>query len=196
MGVARTKINAANVARGAAKTATLAQTQSVGTMKTLMADAVKQIRLYAESTDNVNVYGLADIPVPAQPSPAPRPTTPTNMSAEIIPGGALRIIFKAVNSRAGGASGGTVTYLVSRKLENETTFRQIGATGATRTSEGLPRGFKAFVDDTLPAGANNFQYQIVGQRGDTLGEPSEIFTVVIGSAGGGGVQNNTLKMAA
>jgi hypothetical protein len=96
------------------------------------------------------------------------------------------------------SGGGPVMYLVSRKLENESTFRQIGSTGTSRRVEGLPRGFKAFVDDTLPGGANNFQYQIVGQRGDTFSEPSEIFTVVIGMGSGGGLntQTSTLKMAA
>ena len=194
IGTARTRFNAANVARGAAKSATLTQNQAVGTMKTLMADAIKQIRLYAETTNNTNVYALADIPAPAQPTPAPRPAQPSNMSAEIIPGGTLRVIFKAVNP----SGGGPVTYIVSRKLENETAFRQIGTTGTSRPVEGLPRGFKAFVDSTLPSGANNFQYQIVGQRGDTFGEPSKIFTVVIGSGSGGGLntQTGTLKMAA
>lgn len=188
---ARAAYNASVLARGAAKTATVTQGVEVGEMYKLMSDAIKKIRLFAESTSNPTVYGSADIPEPAEPSPAPPPVQPTNLAAQIEPGGALRIVFKAVND----SNSGPVTYIVKRKLAGETGFRVIGTTGTSRPVLGLARGYKAFVDETLPSGSNNFQYMIQGQRGAVLGTSSEIFTVVIGVSGDG-TQFAELKMAA
>lgn len=192
-GAARTRFAAANIAKNAAKSATLTQSIAVSDMKSLLSSAIKKIRLYAETTNNPGVYALADIPAPAAPTPAPNPVQPSNIGVSIVPGGALKIIFKAVNP----GNGGPVSYLVSRRLMGETAFTQIGSTGTSRRpGEGLPRGFKSFTDSTLPAGANNFQYQIIGQRGDTFGEPSEVFTVIIGGVGDGSMNQATLRMAA
>lgn len=190
VGKARSAYNAAAISRGAAKTATLAQNIEVGEMVRVMGDAVKKIRLFAESTNDPSVFGTADIPEPAVPSPAPPPVQPTNLAAQIEPGGGLRIVFKAVNDVPGA-----VAYVVKRKLAGETGFRVIGTTGTSRPVLGLPRGFRAFVDETLPSGSNNFQYMIQGQRGSVFGTSSEIFTVVIGVAGDG-TQFAELKMAA
>ncbi|MBY0311825.1 MAG: hypothetical protein K2W85_07130 [Phycisphaerales bacterium] len=190
VGAARAAYDEATLARNAAKAKTVTQNIEVGTLVRRMSDAVQKIRLFAESTNNPGVYAAAEIPEPAAPSPAPPPVQPTNIAAQIEPGGALRIIFKAVNGDSGA-----VAYVVKRKLAGETGFRVIGTTGTSRPVLGLPRGFRAFVDDTLPGGSNNFQYMIQGQRGTVFGPSSDIFTVVIGNAGDG-TQFAELKMAA
>lgn len=193
---ARKKFNDANSARAASKAATNALTVSMSTMHTLVADAVKQIRLFAESTNDNTVYTKAQIPAPAAPTPAPPPMQPVQLGASILPTGALRISFKATDPAAGGAT----TYLVSRKLTGDTNFTVIGSAGSSRTTQGvsLPRGFKFFDDATLPSGSNNMQYMVQGQRGAVFGDPSEALMVTIGLGGGGGlaVVNPELKMAA
>lgn len=187
---ARAAYDLAGQARNNAKAKTIDQNIAVGTLVRRMSDAIQKIRLFAESTGNTGVYSLAEIPEPAAPSPAPPPVQPTNFTAQIEPGGAIRITFKAVNDAQGA-----VSYIIRRKLATESAFRIIGFTGTSRPILGIPRGFRAFVDDTLPGGSNNFQYMIQGQRGTVFGPSSDIFTVVIGNAGDG-TQFAELKMAA
>jgi hypothetical protein len=185
----------AQAARDASKAATHNLTVAQNTMHSLLADTVKQIRLYAQTTNNPDVFTKAQIPPPAAPTPAPPPMQPTNLGVQLRPDGVLRITFRATDP----SNTGSTTYLVSRKLAGETDFRVVGTAGTSRSTFGanLPRGYKFFDDDKLPAGSNNMMYMVQGQRGKTYGEPSQIFTVTIGAAGGSGdVQTATLKMAA
>ncbi len=190
---ARKAFNDAESARAASKAATNSLKVKMATMHLLLSDAVQSIRLFAESTANPNVFTLAQIPAPATPQPAPPPMQPVQLGASIIPGGVLRISFKATDP----ASSGATTYLVSRKLATENAFRVIGSAGSSRGTNGanLPRGFKFFDDNSLPSGSNNMQYMVQGQRGSVYGMPSETFTVTIGVDAGGGMVA-TLKMAA
>ncbi|MGH7293242.1 MAG: hypothetical protein ACREJT_18630, partial [Myxococcota bacterium] len=183
----------AESAREASKAATNTLKLKMVAMHTLLSDAVQSIRLFAESTNNPNVFTLAQIPAPAAPTPAPPPMQPVQLGASIIPGGLLRISFKATDTAAGGAT----TYLVSRKLSTQSNFTVIGSAGSSRSTSGanLPRGFKFFDDASLPSGSNNMQYMVQGQRGSVYGLPSETFTVTIGVDAGGGLVA-TLKMAA
>jgi hypothetical protein len=189
---ARKAFSDAQSARDASKAATNNLKIKMSSMHTLLADAVQAIRLFAESTSNPNVYTLANIDPPSPPTPAPPPMQPVELGAQIIPGGILRITFKATDTAQGAT-----TYLVSRKLASESRFTVIGSAGSSRSTGGasLPRGFKFFDDVTLPSGSNNMQYMVQGQRGSVFGLPSQTFTVTIGvDAGGGAVA--TLKMAA
>jgi hypothetical protein len=193
---ARKAFTDAQTAREASKAATNNLRVKMELLHPLLADAVQTIRLYAESTNNPNVYTLASIPAPATPTPAPPPMQPVQLGAAILPGGALRISFKATDTSGSGAT----TYLVSRKLASQTAFTVIGSAGSSRGTSGanLPRGFKFFDDATLPAGSNNMQYMVQGQRGSVFGLASEILVVTIGVDGGGGIvaRSETLKMAA
>lgn len=198
--VARKAFTDAQTAREASKAATNNLKVKMTTLHPLLADAVQTIRLFAESTGNPGVYTLANIPAPAAPTPAPPPMQPVQLGAAIIPGGALRISFKATDSAAGG---GATTYLVSRKLSGQSTFTVIGSAGSSRSTDGasLPRGFKFFDDATLPSGSNNMQYMVQGQRGSSFGMASEVLTVTIGVDSGGGMvvtagADQSFKMAA
>lgn len=196
---ARKAFTDAHAAREASKAATNNLSVKMNLLHPLLAEAVQTIRLFAESTNNPAVYTLAQIPAPATPTPAPPPMQPVQLGASIIPGGVLRISFKATDSAAGG---GATTYLVSRKLSGQSTFTVIGSAGSSRSTDGanLPRGFKFFDDSSLPSGSNNMQYMVQGQRGSAFGLPSESLTVSIGTDGGGGavvIQGaSDLKMAA
>ena len=189
---ARKAYTDANNARLASKNLTSALKNAMATLHPLLSTVVQDIRITAEATRNPNLYTLGGIPAPALPSPAPPPMQPVQLGASIIPGGVLRISFKATDSATG-----STTYLVSRKLATENTFRVIGSAGSSRGTNGanLPRGFKFFDDNSLPSGSNNMQYMVQGQRGSVYGMPSETFTVTIGVDAGGGMVA-TLKMAA
>lgn len=159
-------------ARAASKAATETLRVSTSLMRTRLSDAVQKIRLFAEATNNPNVYALAQIPAPAARTPAPPPAQPTDLNATISPTGQLTLSFRAVNSGSG------TSFLVRRKLATESNFSFIGTATSTRSV------VKTFVDDTLPAGSTNMQYIIFGQRGSVRGPDSPIFTVVIGGSAG------------
>ena len=164
--------DAAVKARAASKAATEALSQAARTMRTRIADNVQKIRIFAESTNNPTVFSLAQIPVPASPSPLPPPEQPREIEAILNATGTLTLRFRA-NVGRGGSS-----FLVSRKLASETAFSFIGTADVTRSA------IKSFTDTTLPPGSNNVQYIITGQRGSVRGASSPVFTVVIGGVGG------------
>lgn len=184
---ARAAHDAAEAARQASKAATTGYYNTTGTMKGLVADAIKSIRLYAQSTNNPSVYQAAQIPAPATPSPVPPPTQPTDVTASIEPTGALTLTWQGTS---GGDSGSTV-YLIRRKLSGENSFTMIGAAGTTRGGR-----YKTFTDDTLPGGSNNIQYIIQGQRGSVMGPDSAVFVVTLGVNGPGVAMVAGVKLAA
>ncbi|MFN8729773.1 MAG: hypothetical protein ACK5Z4_07920 [Planctomyces sp.] len=159
-------------ARAASKAATETLRVSTSLMRTRLSDAVQKIRLFAEATNNPNVYGLAQIPAPSARTPLPPPVQPTDLNATISATGILTLSFRAPNSGQG------TTFLIRRKLATESNFSFIGTATGTRSV------IKTFIDETLPAGSTNMQYIIYGQRGSVRGPDSPIFTVVIGGSAG------------
>ncbi len=184
---ARGSYSAAQLAREASKAATITFYNETNALHDLVSDAIKKIRLFAESTDNPEVFALAQIPVPAAPSPAPPPGQPTDITAIIEPTGALTLKWLATS----GSNNGGAVYLVKRKLAGEAAYTIVGAATTTR-------GYKSFTDSSLPANVNNFQYIIQGQRGSVTGPDSSVFTVTLGGSGPGlvGFSTATVKMAA
>jgi hypothetical protein len=173
-GSARTAWSKSRDARDASKAATIAYYNETDNMKSLVAEAIKAIRLYAQSTNNPNVYSAAQIPVPAQPSPLPPPGQPTDVTATVEPTGALTLTWTATSEGSGAV------YLVRRRLHGQSNFALIGAAQPARNSR-----FKTFTDDTLPAGANDIDYIIQGQRGGEAGPDSRVFNVTLGGSGAG-----------
>ena len=78
---ARTAYNAMIVAREASKAATQAFYNAEAALSDNGAALLATIKAFAETTANPNVYVLAQIPPPAQPSPAGAPTNPTDLGA-------------------------------------------------------------------------------------------------------------------
>ena len=135
------------------------------------AGLIRNIKNKAESTNNPEVYALAQIPPPATPSPVPPPGTPFDLRVELLQTGAITLSWKCPNP-AGAA--GTI-YEVQRKLGTSPTaaFEFIGAAGV-----------RNFTDETLPLGPTLVTYRITAVRSTTRGNPAQ-FILTFGSGGEG-----------
>jgi hypothetical protein len=170
---ARKAFNDTEVARLAAKAATQAFHDAVRAMHSgpgAGADMIDAIRNKAESTDNPNVYVLAQIPPPAVPGTTPPPGTPLDFTVGLLQNGALELKWKCNNP---SGTQGTI-YEVKRRI-GAGDFGFVGATGV-----------RVFTDDTLPSGSAPVTYQITAVRSTSRGNPAQ-FTVNFGTGGGGGL---------
>lgn len=160
---ARSKHNAALTARNASKLATQELYTAAGTMTSSASEMIQTIRLFAESTQDPEVYDLANIPAPSPPKPAGPPPQPTEVSHHCQPDGSVLLKWK------GSLSHGAF-FKVYRRMTGEGSFSSIGAVAA-----------KSLIDDTVPAGTHQAIYYIVGQRGIETGPASEWYTVNFGN---------------
>jgi hypothetical protein len=170
---ARTCYIAHVAAQAAAKAATAAFYDSIRTLHSapgMGADMIRQIKTKAQTTNNPNVYVLAQIPAPAVPAPTPAPGTPTDFTVALKQDGSLELKWRCPNPA--GVSG--TIYQVLRRVSGATEFALVGATGSRK-----------FIDNTLPAGASPVTYQITAVRSTASGNPAQ-FTVCFGTATGGG----------
>jgi hypothetical protein len=134
------------------------------------ADMIQQIKNKAATTNDPNVYALAQIPAPALPAPAPAPGTPTGFTVGLLGDGSLELKWKCANP---GGRGGVI-YHVQRRVGSAVEWEFAGATG-TRT----------FLDQTLPAGAASpVTYQVTAVRSTARGNPAQ-FVVNFGTGGSG-----------
>ena len=162
-------------AKEAAKAATVNSTQLVNALRAKASLTVAKIRNFAISTNNLNVYVLAQIPPPATPTAVPPPARPTDLTVSLNnTSGALTLKWKASNPV--GATG--ITYVVNRRLSSATAFTPVGIVGK-----------KSFVDETFAAGPDSVQYMIQAQRSGVFGEESDIFIVNFGQSPGGAEAN-------
>src|SRR5262249_6346137 len=141
------------------------------TARSSAGDTVRLIRAFAESQSKPStIYALAQIPPPSQPTPQPPPDQPTNLQVLLDAAmGTLTLRWKAANPGSG------TSYIIKRRLPGETEFTFIGVSGK-----------KTFVDDTFIAGPDSVQYTVQGQRADSSGPVSPVFTVNFGQLPGGG----------
>lgn len=175
----RARVTEQTAARAAAKSATEAVVDAEGTTRDEVADAVRFIRAYATSTNDPNVYNLAQIPAPGSAAPVPPPGTPTDFRVELNAEGSITIRWKAAHPEGSY----NVVYFVQRKLLTETQFRIIGGSGE-----------RAYTDETLPFGVDGATYIVTSQRGSVQSAPSRQLTITFGSGGGrGGVVQYTEK---
>lgn len=168
---ARKAYNDAEAARQAAKTATQAFYDAVRAMHNgpgAGQDMIDQIRVRAQSTNNPNVYVLAQIPPPATPGTTPPPGTPFEFTVGLLQNGALELKWKCNNP---SGTQGTI-YEVLRKI-GAGAFNFVGASGV-----------RVFTDETLPSGSAPVTYQITAVRSTSRGNPAQ-FTVNFGIGGPG-----------
>lgn len=167
-----TKQAASDAAKFAARTAVSDANASDANLRRAAGDTVRLIRAFAEASSNPQaVYTLAQIPPPAQPSPAPAPGTPKNFTVGINSAdGTIELAWKCENPS--GTSG--TTYVIRRRLTNEDPWTVVDVTGEKRWS-----------DSTFVAGPDSVQYTVFAQRAGMAGEASEILTVNFGRSGGG-----------
>lgn len=177
----RSRLTAQQLAKEAAKAATLQYYNSEEALRDSIADLIRIVKTHAETTSNPNVYALAQIPAPVPPSPKPAPGQPTDIKVELLPGGHVSFKWKSTN-----ASGG---YFVIRR-------RPAGGDGGGAWTIAGTSDRRAFVDVSLPGGGGPWEYSIQGFRTSVAGPESEHLVVRLGS---GGLQVASLaqfKMAA
>lgn len=168
---ANTSNNAANLAKLNAESANANNSEKFADLRRSASEMVRSIRTFAENENNPNVYVLANVPPPVDPSVAPPPAKPTNISVELNgTTGAVMLSWKASNPA--GTSG--TSYIIRRRTNTTGEFAFVGVTGEKR-----------FTDNTFFAGPDMVQYTIQGQRADSAGQVSDIFTINFGRAGGG-----------
>ena len=141
--------------------------EAIRSMSEAGADVIQSIRTKA-GVDGPGIWTLADLPVPATPSPVAAPGTADSFKAELVQGGALMLSFKCQNPK--GAQG--TVYQVARQVAGGAMVI-LGATGK-----------KTFIDETLPSGLTQVTYKITAIRSTRQGLPAE-FTVKFGVGGSG-----------
>lgn len=159
---ARTAFTAAEAARQASKNATVTLDNNMATLRSTGAALVAKIKAYAEATGNPNVYVLASIPPPAEPTPAPAPTPPATVSGSVNNDGNVVIRWKATKQNG--------TFFSVHRMLPGGGWTAIGSVAA-----------KSFTDEGLPAGAAWAQYQVKSHRGTEVSEGSEPIVVLFGN---------------
>jgi catechol 2,3-dioxygenase-like lactoylglutathione lyase family enzyme len=171
---AKAKYSDALALRAAAKGATVMADEAIATCRSSTAELIRRIKLFAAASATPGVvYGLAEIPVPQDPSTIGPPGRPTEIRAGLNPNGSITLRWKCVNPE--GAA--NTTYLVRRRTGTDGSFAIVGGAGSNR----------AMTDATVPAGVPLVQYDIRGVRGLTTGPESDAFNVYFGVAAGGGM---------
>jgi hypothetical protein len=174
----RTDFNAAEVARNASKAATTQYYNSGNTMFDLGRDLIKTIKAFAETTNNPNVYALANINPPAPPAPVPAPDAPTDLAGTLDNFGVATLTWKA--TRSGPSSG--IFFVVERQRAGEAAFVTLGA-----TSE------KSFIDPDPRAASGNVSYRVKAVRGADESAWAQPIFFAIGGGGGGAVSGYVIN---
>jgi hypothetical protein len=176
---ARKDYAAAQQARQASKAATQAFYNSCGLMRDKAAEMIRVIKTYADTTNNPNVYTIAQIPEPAAPGTNPPPGQPENVVVTLGLSGVLNFKWKSENATGG-------FFQIKRK---------IGAASNPWVIIG-GSGNREFVDTTLPMGTTNVSYVIQGFRSGTPGIESDPVGIQFGVGSGPTITGATLTMAA
>lgn len=150
---------AANTAREASKAATKAWYSAVSLMGTTGSSYMTAIRAKAETTNNPNVYTLAQIPPPSAGSPVGPPGMPFMFRVGLAANGAVTLTWKCNNP---ANASGTVYEVRRRNVGSTGAFTFIGAVGS-----------RTFTDDTVPSGPG-VTYQVTGVRSTSRGEPAQV----------------------
>ncbi len=159
-------------ARLASKSATGTFYVSAATLRALGQQAIDRIRLQAESTNNPNVYALAQIPAPQPPGPTPAPEVPTEVFADPNADGTVTVKWKGTTANGQFFS----------------VWRRVGEGGTwTHLSSIAGRG-RSFIDTSVPnpfttQGASLF-YMVLAQRGTETSAQSNLGVIQYGAGPG------------
>lgn len=171
VGTARTTYESAQAARVASKGATEGFYNAIDTLRTAGSGALAEIRAFAKSTANPDVYITAGIPAPAVPSPVPAPDAPTELATTVAMNGEVMLKWK-VKQPAPGAEVFTVIY---RRLNGAGAFTEFTSTGE-----------KTWIDTTIPPGTQSASYMVRARRGDQVSPASAPVTQFLGIPGNQG----------
>jgi len=156
--------------RAQARAATEQANSQAQSLRSFGGSLVNTIRAFAEASGDPAVFAAAQIPAPAEPTPAPPPSMPFDLRAEIDNTGAVVLTFKADNAAAH-----TGTYFeVRRRLDGQQGFTLIGATGV-----------KTFTDGAIPQGTTTAVYTVTARRGELSSQASENILVPFASGANG-----------
>lgn len=165
---ARAKYDLAQAARIASKSATVVQDSAVADMARGGADMIAFIRSFAESSaDPASIYALANVPPPADPTPAGPPQAPTDVVADPNADGTITLRWK-------GSLANQTFFSIWRKVGSGQ-FVSLGSVAA-----------KVFVDEAVPTPAPatpTVTYQVRAQRNLQVSEPSDDAVVTFGNGG-------------
>lgn len=163
---------AALAARDASKAATEAKDNALAALKAVIGADIDTIDAFAKATKDPDVWVLAQIPAPKDPSERSAPERPTDLDASLRLSGSIEVSFKA-------ATGGGAQYLVERQ---------------TTTVEGQTSGYtflgfaddeKKFIDTAVPEGLRSVGYRVAARISTGLqSDWSPTFTLPFGSQGG------------
>lgn len=162
---------AAGTARAASKSATSAYHNSADEALDMVRDLILEVKAFAASTDDPQVYVLADLSPKDPPSETPAPDAPSDIIASLRPSGRIELKWK------GKGPQGTF-YIITRQLPGEAAYTTI----ATTTD-------KSFVDASIPFGADRVFYQILAQQTSKVTE-GPIKVVQLGVGNGQGAQED------
>lgn len=184
----------ADAARLAAEAATLWAQNTARTLFERTARAIATIKAFAANSEmsgapgsEAQVYADAQIDLPKKPSRTlSLLPTPTNLSLNLAPGGAVRVRWNA-----GGLVPTGTTYEIQRKI----TERADGAGGGSIQTDfatvGVAGSDRVFEDHSIPVGVIGVAYAIVARRGRRTSAMSTVAAARFGggvtrSAGAGG----------
>ncbi len=173
---ARASYLASQQARNDSKSATVEYYSASDTLVADGRDLISTIKSFAEATNDPNVYVLANVPPPAEPTPAGPPDTPTNVTGSINSDGAVELKWS-------GTLAHSTFFEVLRKIEGETTWTVLDSVGA-----------KKFLDETIPAGTPSVQYRVRAKRAGFTSAANDPITIRLGVEPQTG--NTGLSMAA
>ncbi len=159
-GAARTAYNEMIAVRTAAKSATQNFYDMINVMHSAPgkgSDMIDTIKNFAQTTDDLNVYTLAEIPPPSEPGVLPPPGTPFDFRLSLQQSGAVELKWKC-NNPVG--SQGTV-YEIQRSVDGGE-FTILNTVGE-----------RAFLDQTVPPTNGQVIYQITGVRSTLRGTPAQ-----------------------
>jgi len=159
---ARTSYQAAQVARAESRGATLSFHTAEEALVATGRDLIATIKAFAETSDDPNVYVLANVPPPAPLSPAGPPNPPTDVRGAINSDGAVELKWS-------GSLAFRTFYDILRRLEGEPAWTLIDSVGA-----------KSFLDSSVPVGATSVQYRVRAKRGEFTSAANEPITIRLG----------------
>ena len=164
-GAARVAYNDAQSVRQTAKAATLTQNNAVADMMAFGTAAIATIKAFADiSGDDQSVYAAAEITPDGSPSPLPPPVPATELAAELLNTGQIKLSWK------GTVAHGTF-YAVWRRLGEGQPYETLGSVSA-----------KSFTDTTIPVATPEATYYLITHRDELSSEATEPITVRFGYA--------------
>lgn len=161
----RTALNSALTARSIAKAATSGFYSTARPMQLYAGALIKQIRAYAGTTDDSNVYTIARIDPPSPPTPAPAPEMPWDVRTKVENDGSVSVTWRARNA----ASHAGTSFELQRLLNDGNTYTFLALSG-----------IKKFNDQTVPPGTQKATYRLRATRGTLQSPWSEPVTAHFG----------------